>query len=163
MRILIITSLLSIFISCEKPTAADSFEMKVRYYMNPTRNCDTIEKISVTRIQSNDSLIFHYKYKKLMDTADTLIITTDNIKIKSGIQKLIATKKFPYNGKDIEVQKYYWSSGHPHSNVDFYINKEYGIILFKTYNNIIAEYRLNKESEHLIDHILHDSVFVNVE
>jgi len=163
-HLLLIFIVISLF-SCSNGPENKTFDIDGRYYIHATKRVfDTIEKIHVTSHKSNDSLVFTYDYKVLHDGIDTLIILGDSIILKNTKPKFISNKSFlQKNGENFDVNKYYYTSGHPHSNINFYISKTKGIILSKTENELIAEYHFDSGSQNLIENIISDSTFFKFE
>ena len=116
-----------------------------------------------TNVYKNDNIkIFTYEYGKFTSNIDTFLIRNDSLFKNKVVAKYISKKRFHQNGKDIEVKKYFWSSGNPHSLMNYYMNEEKGLIIIETGESTICEFSY-KSNRKLLNDIIRDKSFFNFE
>ena len=155
MKKFVILSLLFV-ISCKEQEFKKIYEMEIKYYWD-IKNPE-YENIKVSEKLSNNNNLFIYDYVKLHNGIDTLIIKDNKVFLKNTNPKFISKKTFFINNKKIEIKKYFYTSGHPHSLMNFYINNEKGIIMSENGNGGNVEYSYKENSE-IINQILIDKKF----
>ncbi|WP_461302558.1 hypothetical protein [Aureisphaera sp.] len=83
-------------------------------------------------------------------------------KLMGKTLEFIRKKSFTENGKDIEIEKYYYHGDGFHGFNIFYINSKKGIIINTTHRDMIIEYDFI-ENKLLIEKIKSDSLFFGYE